>query len=115
MIAVLGLNDLHAQTSTINADKFYNKAIKLQKLGVRAPFNSDFKSLITQAKRSYRINETRNKNAKKRGNPLYCRKEDQNMSPRKVLSEMRKIPKIRRQKINLTQAFLIIAKRNYPC
>ena len=98
-----------------NADIFYMKAVKLERLGVRAPFDSSFKNIVSQAKRSFKITETRNNIAAKKGSPLYCRDKDQNMSPRELLAHMRKIPKTKRQKMSLTQAFLIIAKRQYPC
>ncbi len=101
--------------SNNNADIFYIKAVKLERLGIRAPLDPNFKSVISQAKRSFKITETRNNVAAKKGAPLYCRKKDQNMSPRELLAQMRKIPKIKRQRMSLTQAFLIIAKRKYPC
>lgn len=109
-----GTNAAHAQ-GIVNAERFYVKASKVEKLGLRAPFDPNFKTLISQAKRSYKIAEARNNNAAEKGTPLYCRPTDENMSPREVLTKLRKIPKSKRQRMDLTQAFLIIAKQTYPC
>lgn len=102
-------------TSLSNADIFYLRASKLEKLGVRAPFDADFQPLISQAKKSYRSAELQNKSASKRGKPLYCNVRDERLTPREVLSELRKIPKIKRQRMSLTRAFLLIAQKRYPC
>lgn len=109
-----GAGALYAQ-STLNAEQFYKRALKLEKLGVRAPFNADFKPITNQARKSFKTLESQNKRAKQRGRPLYCKNEDQNMPPREVLRQLGRIPRATRQKINITRAFLIIAKRKYPC
>ncbi len=108
---------LYAQSASkiINADAFYNRAIKLQRLGVRAPFNDDFKPMVAHARKSFRSVEAQNKSAKRRGKPLYCRPEDKQLSPSQVVRELSRIPRITRKKINLNRAFLMIAKRKYPC
>ncbi len=108
---------LHAQSGVrvINADTFYYRAIKLQRLGVRAPFNDDFKPMVAHARKSFRSVEAQNKTAKRRGKPLYCRPKDKQLSPNQVVKELSHIPRATRKKINLTRAFLMIAKRKYPC
>ena len=116
-IAILYASPAHAQNASkiINADAFYNRAIKLQRLGVRAPFSDDFKPMVAHARKSFRSVEAQNNSAKRRGDPLYCRPQDTQLSPSQVVRELSRIPLITRKKINLTRAFLIIAKRKYPC
>lgn len=107
---------LHAQSSRIiNADAFYYRALKLQRLGVRAPFDDDFKPLVAHARKSFRSVEAQNKSAARRGSPLYCRPEDSQLSPNQVVRELSRISRATRKKINLNRAFLMIAKRKYPC
>ena len=108
---------LHAQSASrvINADAFYSRAVKLQQLGIRAPFNEDFKPMVAHAKKSFRSVEAQNKSAKRRGKPLYCRPEDKQLSPNQVVRELSRIPRTTRKKINLNRALLMIAKRKYPC
>lgn len=114
IMTIMGVSAAHAQKA-INADRFYVQATKIEKLGLRAPLDPNFRTLLSHAKRSYKIAEIRNNSAQKKGSPLYCRPEDENMSAREVLAQLRKIPKPKRQRMDLTQAFLIIAKRAYPC
>lgn len=104
-----------SESKTINADAFYFRAVKLQRLGIRAPFNDDFKLVVSHAKKSFSSVEAQNKQAKRRGKPLYCRPQDKQLSPNQVIAELSRIPRATRRKINLTRAFLIIAKRKYPC
>lgn len=106
---------LHAQSTIINADSFYYRALKLQRLGIRAPFDDDFKPLVAHARESFRSVEAQNKSAARRGSPLYCRPEDQQLSPNQVVKELSRISPATRKKINLNRAFLMIAKRKYPC
>lgn len=98
-----------------NADIFYRRALKLERLGVRAPFDDDFKPLVSQARASYRRVEQQNESAARRGKPLYCNINNEQLSPREVLKELGNIPTAKRQNISLTRAFLIIAQDKYPC
>lgn len=102
-------------STAANADIFYLRAQKLERLGIRAPFDADFEPLVSQAKSSFNRVERQNESAARRGKPLYCNVNDERMPPREVLRHLGRIPKSTRQKISLTRAFLMIAQKNYPC
>lgn len=102
-------------TQASNADAFYLRALKLERLGIRAPFDDDFKPLVSQARLSYRRLEQQNKNAERRGAPLYCNTQNEQLPPREVLKELGTIPAVKRRNMSLTRAFLVIAQSKYPC
>lgn len=99
----------------MDAQTFYSKALALNKMGAPAVATSDFRLLMAEIKAADNALAQDNRRAKSRGKPIYCPPAKVGMTANELISEFGKIPRDRRSKISVQQAWREIAVRKFPC
>ena len=114
--AALIFGAVPAAAWAMDAQSFYTQSLTLKKKGAAAALISpEFKPLIAEMRRAGQTVRAENDKAKLAGMPLFCPPAQRRMTPDELLSELGRIPKARRAKISVTQAFREILIRKYPC
>ena len=99
----------------MDAQTFYAKALALNKMGAAAVATSDFRLLTAEIKSADAALEQDNKRAKSQGKAIYCPPAKAGIGANELIAEFGKIPKNRRSKITVRQAWREIAVRKFPC
>lgn len=113
--AALILSNLPVAAQAMDAQSFYTQSLVLKKKGVAALASPELKPLVAEMRLARQTVRAENEKAKLAGKPLYCPPATRNMTADELLTEFGRIPKPRRSKISVTQAFREILIRKYPC
>jgi len=104
-----------AAIAAMNAEDFYQRAVKLDKQGAAAIFSKDLKPLAREVKSSGYALRSENKAAMARGKPYYCPpKNSKRMGRKEFISSFRALG-AKRKTMTVKQALKSIMIKKYPC
>jgi hypothetical protein len=115
-LAVLPLSSAAAQT--MNAERFHQRATKLQKKGAMALFSrGEIKALTNEGQAAAkRAREQRLATIKAGGKPRYCPPDGpQRMNSDEFMKRLAAIPVAERGRIDMTEATIRILATKFPC
>ncbi len=119
LAAVLALGTAQpASAQSMNAEEFYQRAVKLKKKGAMAVFNrSEVKALVAEVKGAgHLVKERRLAAEKGGGHGAYCPpKEKKGMTSDEYLDGIGAIPQHDRQKMTMTEAVTRMLSTKFPC
>jgi hypothetical protein len=101
--------------AAMNAEVFYKKATALEQQGAAAAISSDLQPVMNAVKSASAAVKAENEAAKKRGKPLFCVPENNRMSSKQALNELRLLGPSKRKSMDVKQAFRTIMIKKYPC
>ena len=117
-MVTIGISAAPASAQQMNADIFYQRAIKLKKKGPLAIFQrKEIKALIAEVEGAGKIVKERRLAAEKAGgHGAYCPpKERDRMTSDEYLQRIGAIPQADRKRMTMVEAVTRMLERKYPC
>lgn len=101
--------------TAMDAETFFVKAIVLKKKGMSAVFAHDLKPMIRIFEAAANSVKAENEVARATGSPLFCAPKKYRLTADQFISEFSGIPKERRQRQTVREAWREIVIRRFPC
>jgi hypothetical protein len=106
-----------ASAQSMNAETFYQKAVRLTKKGPLAIFSGDLKPMLAEGQAAGKAASLARRTALKAGKkPRYCPPAEVNgMDSSEFLDRLGRIPQDVRRRIDMTEATNRLLAGKYPC
>ncbi|APG62335.1 hypothetical protein LPB140_05445 [Sphingorhabdus lutea] len=101
--------------STMSAETYLSKVIKLNKLGVRALYHREYYSLKSMTEKHIAFLRDEEKRNRKNGQRSICAPDEIDMTADDLVTQLQTIPASNRKRMSVLAALRIVAKRVYPC